>query len=264
MLPLSRSQERPKPVPPPTPKPVPKAPAKPAPVAEEKPYEPRDSVFFVKAACMLAAALCPQDSNSDDDHDQADESAAALAQILDGGPPPKDFVAPRQSRLLIERRLHNETLAANNPAASSINAGQVKAARDKLAEREKSLGKLPEEHEILDDNAQWLARLADLSEPVRDTALSASAVRLSARKGITGARLNDAALVVVEEIERAIRFAEANGVPSRSIATEEAALERGEPAVIGPVSLPYPSNVLAAISGAAADEDESDSAPGDG
>lgn len=235
-------------------------------------YQPRDPLFFAMASCVLATSLQPSGPH-DDDRERAEKTAAKCAQMLDGGPAPEGLITPRQARILHAvgeaERLNAGLAGTTTPGASGYNPsanvqqmteGARKAAREQLAK----MGKLPERADVEKQNREHLARIRDVSEPVRFTALLASAHRLASNSSITGAHEHDACGVVAEELDRAIRVHEALSLPTFSAETDErAGREQGAGA------MPYPASavivLLAAASASAEDGDDSPTqdAPGE-
>lgn len=265
------------------------APAAPAAFTEPVPstgYQPRDPIFFSFAACVIASALQPSGIH-DSDREQAERTASTCARMLDGGPAPDGFVAPRHARTLMtvaenERlsaglvgqippgagnwqsigfvRNGNESTGDRSPPVfvpavypPIMTEGERADARKKLAKQ----GEIPKRGEVMLTNAEHLARIRDLSEPVRYTALHAAALRLANSPEITGARELEACGVIAEEIDRAIRVHAALGLPTYSMQTDEQAGREQ-----GPAAVPYPAsvgflltlNVMRAAEAAEADE----------
>jgi hypothetical protein len=220
-------------------------------------YQPRDPVFFVQAASLLAASLVPP-SGEASDVQRAETTALLCARILDGGPAPEKLLSLRHFRLWNERAHYDfvQTSRANKDAGTwarprpIATVAEEERARAELALREKTLGPLPWPDQrgvdpILEDNAAFMQSLRDISEPVRAAALSAAALRLAQRPDISGATVDDAARIVIDEIDRARRFAEGYGVNVRSVETERSA---GRP--IGPNDLAWPASTAAEVAAA--------------
>lgn len=231
------------------------------PQAQEKTarYEPRDPHFYLLALSLLSAALVPATASPvhhASDHVDAEETARKAARILDGGTPPEGFIQRAIARRMAEVREFSATVGVlldqrQNPTGAPIRIGtaaEVQRARDAEAKRAAKEGPMPTVDELKEQNARDLARFRDLSEPVRDAALRASAVRLSSTVEITGARAEEAIGIVCEEIARAIRFAEEAAIGTKSL-PDDAALSDIASAV------PYPANLAAlALLGVVAEE----------
>jgi hypothetical protein len=210
-------------------------------------YEPRDPHFYLLAFCTLSAALVPATASPvyhAADHTQAEDTARSAARILDGGPAPEGFVQRAILRRMAEVREYQATTgmlidprqAPTGMPVRLVNAAEVQRAREREALREKEQGPMPTVDELKAKNLEDLSRFRDLSEPVRDAALRASAVRLAATNEITGARPEEAIGIVCEEIMRAIRFAEEIGIGSAGL-SEKAGLEDLATGVPYPASL---------------------------
>lgn len=229
-------------------------------------YEPRDSHFYLLAMCMLSAALVPATASPQyhpHDHIDAEDTARKAAQLLDGGPAPDGFIQRAIARRMAEVREFQATVGAlldqrNNPTGAPVRIGtaaEVQRARDAEAKRAAQHGPMPTVEELKEQNAADLYRFRDLSEPVRDAALRASAVRLSATTEITGARAQEAIGIVCEEIMRAIRFAEEAGIATTTLPEEP---NLGDIAA----GMPYPANLAGfALVGVMAAEGVGDAEP---
>lgn len=205
---------------------------------------PRDAVFFLIASATLAAALQPA-SFYPSDREQATTAGQACARLLDSGLVPIGFVPQRFQTDLREADQYAQIQRATRGepvGGESWNAGQVQRAQAKFPHA--PMGR----EQILQKVEAAIARISDLSEPVRDAALRAAALRLASRPDLTGARLDEALQVVFDETERALELAQGL-VPARSFETENAAGND-----ITALNWPYPLNVLVAVGAMAQDE----------
>lgn len=209
------------------------------PTPESAPVAARDLVFTHYATCMIAAALLPAPAHPQD-HQTAEVTAAACVRILDGGGAPEGYVIPRYARQL-EDVAQGEAVAegARNPLLQNgriMNAAEGAAFKNKV----KASGPLPKKAAVEADNAAALARLAGISEPVRHAALNSSVARLTVIR--EGVRVEDAVAVIIEEIERAVRLADALGLDSKKFdAGKDCTIKE---AIEG---VPYPGNISLAI-----------------
>ncbi len=212
-------------------------------------YAPRDPIFFLHAACLFAAALQPS-GRDESDRDAAEAGARDLAAVLDGGPVPKDLILPRFARQLedlseAEAALGSATAGApggtpSNPRALSAGSVlEIRKARQAAGKPTDPRAIASEKERVISDHAGLVARLGDLSEPVRAAALAASVTRIAARPDLTGAPhlMDNAFGIVVEEIERAIRTAEGLEIPARGIGSDAGRESASNVA-------PYPANVV--------------------
>ncbi len=233
---------------PPPPPPPPPAPATPAQGA----YVARNPGFAHRAENDLFAALYPPSRvfhymksktggasppPVNHDREQARATALALVQILDRGIVPEGFVLPEIRALesfiiekeALEAAAQNRTLeyasghAVPIPTNSTIvpiyppSAVQNEQAKAKARERFDAIGPIPTRAEATERNARIVATLEDVSEPVRFAALSAACLRIAAQREVTGARLSEAAGIVVEAMLDAMESAPRYGIPVKSV-----------------------------------------------
>lgn len=200
----------------------------------------RDLVFTHYATCIIAAAVLPVPAHHMD-HAAAEVTAAACARILDGGGAPKDYVIRRYARMFDD--IAQADAVAEGAKGPVIQNGRIVNAAEGAAFRKKieAAGPLPRREVVNSDNAAALARISDISEPVRSAAMHASVARLTVSR--EGVRELDAVAIVIEEIERAIRVADSLGLDSKGIG------ERKEGTVKEAIeSVPYPGNVALFLS----------------
>lgn len=253
--------------PPPPPPPTPPAPAQGA-------YVARNPAFAHRAENDLFAALCPASRTFhymksktggaatppvNHDREQARATAMSLVQILDRGIVPEGFVLP-EIRVLESFIIEKEALEAAaqnraleyatghgvpNPTNSTIvaiyppSAVQNEQAKAKSRERFEAIGPIPTRVEATERNARIVATLEDVSEPVRFAALSAACLRIAAQKEVTGARLHDAAGIVVEAMLDAMETAPRYGIPVKGIES----YSEDDRAVFGFAFLPTPGDM---------------------
>lgn len=202
-------------------------------------YKPRDPRFFLYAVSSLTAALCPP-GNDSSNHAQAAEAGRACAAVLDGGVVPEGFSTPETVRLLtlVKEKEAIQTARTGIPIPGqqfvpSMSVGVIEREEKRLA----AIGPIPSRDELLTKNKDTVARLRNISAPVRMAALVASSNRLGALPVITGAPSvrADAIGIVVDELIRAIALATELGIPS----TEE--IGDAEAQKAGSSVLPWPA-----------------------
>ncbi len=203
------------------------------------PYKPRDPRFYLYAASILTAALCPP-GNDASNHSQASEAGRACAAVLDSGTVPDGFTTPEAVRLLslVGERDAIQGARTGMPipgqrVAPSMSVGALEREEKRLA----SFGPIPSRDEVAAKSRETIERLRNISAPVRMAALMAAAVRLDAMPSITGAPSvrNDAIGIVVDELTKAIALANELGLPAVESITDEEAQKAGS------AVLPYPA-----------------------
>lgn len=215
-------------------------------------YKPRDPMFFALACGMLAAALHP-DTLAESDADAADKIGEMCARALDRGIVPANFLMPKTRRVLdlVHRRDILQGAETDRPLAGQSRA-PIMTEGEKQKEREllSRAGPIPSREEVMLANQKEIEALADLSEPVRMSALVQAALRLDAKPQITGARADEALAIVVEEIARAVRFHKAAGNPTIDLLEGPNAANVEDPARC----VPYPGSMVVELlrAGAAA------------
>lgn len=231
-----------------------------------EPYKARDPSFFALAAGAFAAALHP-DTLAESDADKADDIGDTCARVLDRGIVPKGFLMPRTRRVLdlVHRQDLLKSGETDRPLAG-VRHPVIMTEGEKAKEREllAKAGPIPTRDELMATNERQIAALADLSEPVRFSALLQACIRIDARPQITGARADEAVAIVVEEVERALRKHKAVGNPLHDLENPNA------PPIEDPSRVvPYPVNVMmellragaAGAAGAAAEADDAGEPP---
>lgn len=218
-------------------------------------YEPRDPAFYVTAAGLIAASLLPPQIVAQSDHDHAEKTGHLCARFLDKGMVPRDYAMPKTQRIL-ELVRQAEILDAANlgrpiPGAQYpvvMNEGERQRQRAQLdaAARENG-GTIPTREAVMEENRRTIAAFADVSDPIRWNALLWSQARISSRPQTTGARPEEALGIVLEEMERAIRFGSMAGLPVRSI-------EKAGPGENASLHVPYPGNIAVELMQASAEQ----------
>jgi len=202
-------------------------------------YKPRDPRFFLYAVSVLTAALCPP-GNDSSDREQATEAGRACAAVLDGGTVPDGFTTPEAVRLLSlvgEKEAIQAARTGVPFAGQRIAPSMAVGALEREEKRLAAIGPIPSRDEVTAKNKETIARLRDISAPVRMAALAAAAHRLAALPSITGAPSvrNEAVGIVVHELTKAIALATELGVPSTETMSEADAQKAGS------AVLPYPA-----------------------
>lgn len=258
-------------------------------------YTPKNASFHFRAVCAFAAALQPVGFDADDAR-LAERTAHMCARALDSGVLPKNFVMFRTANILpaitrseiLNAATTNTPLvyatggvsahagkpeaghadaAGRVPAPFSYPAGQANYAPS-MTEGEKAteraalakLGTLPTRAEAMARNDEDIAKLAGISEPVRDAAFAAARARIAANARVTGATPTEALQIVVYEIERAMRLA---GDLGRSVL---ARTEKANTAEQMFAEVPYPADLslmlsMGEIAALFSEEETSDPAP---
>jgi len=209
------------------------------PAAEQ--YQPRDPMFYGLAAGMIAAALRP-DTLAESDAEAAEKIGHTCARALDRGVVPEGFLMPKTRRMLdfVHRRDLLQSGETDRPLGTARHA-VIMTEGEKQREREalQKVGTIPSREELMGQNAKQIAALANLSEPVRHNALHQAALRITAKPHVTGAREQEALVIVVEEIDAALRIHAAIGNPTVDLESDGGILP-DDPSR----SLPYPGNVV--------------------
>jgi len=253
--------------PPPPPPPV-------APPPAQDAYVARNPGFAHKAENDLFAALYPPSRtfhymksktggpstpSVNHDREQARTTAIALMKVLDRGIVPDGFMLPEIKVLesfivekeALEAAAQNRALeyasghAVPNPTNSTIvniyppSAVQNEQAKAKARERFEAIGPIPTRAEATERNARIVATLEDVSEPVRFAALSAACYRIASQKDVTGARLSDAAGIVVEAMLDAMETAPRYGIPVHDVGS----YSEDDRAVFGSAFVPTPGDM---------------------
>lgn len=213
-------------------------------------YKPRDPRFFHYAASILTAALCPP-GNDSSNHAQAADAGRACAAVLDSGIVPDGFSTPETVRMLSlvgeKESLQFARTGVPVPGqrvAPSMPVGVIDREEKRLA----AVGPIPTREELLAKNKATIAKLQNISAPVRMSALAAAAFRLDAMPTVTGAPSvrSDAIGVVVDELTRAIALAEELGIPSTETISEADAQKAGSAVLPWPACLALDMIVMTA------------------
>jgi hypothetical protein len=207
------------------------------------PYIPRDKLFYATARCRLAAALLPNGySGGTFDPAAAASTAETVARFLDGGIAPSNFVLPRHQLTLTEI-----ASVEGNDRDGHINMRDLqnrqKAIKDKYGKKG-----IPKKEAVEKEAKAALAKLQDVSEIVRTTALETTVVRIAATgRLVVGGNPTDALAIAAEEVENVMNVMASLDIQSKSFETVSKAHPGGVPPEVALGALPYPTNYAAEV-----------------